>query len=98
MTENEPGISSAQAARLLGLSKSTMAVWRNRNCGPPVHFALTKPIYFATEVRAWMDECTAAMRQKHEERAAAKRSGGRRRGRPKGSVGLLGGRSEAASS
>jgi len=98
MTENEPGISSAAAARLLGVSKSTMGVWRTRNCGPPVHFAFTKPVYYTSELRTWMDACTAAMRQKREEGAAvAKQNGGRRRGRPKGSVGLEGGRSEAAS-
>lgn len=92
MTENEPGISSATAARLLGVSKATMATWRSRETGPPVYYAATKPIYFASEVRAWMESCSALMRQKREQRGTDGAQGGsKRRGRPKGGVRLVGG-------
>jgi hypothetical protein len=99
MTENEPGISSAAAARLVCVTRSTMAVWRSRGTGPPVHYAGSKPVYFASEVRAWMESCTALMRREREEHAAeAAQYGGRRRGRPKSSVGLIVGRPEGGSS
>lgn len=95
MLDNELPVQSAQAARVLGVSKCTMATWRNRGTGPPVHYSGTKPVYYVSELHAWQDESTAAMRQKQADRAATSTVAGRKRGRPKGSIGLVGGRHEA---
>jgi hypothetical protein len=93
MTEIEPGMSSAAAARYLGVSLATLATWRHRDCGPPHTYSGEKPIYRLSELRAWQDACAVEMRRKREERAAeAAQSGGRHPGRPKASVGLVGGR------
>jgi hypothetical protein len=99
MTEIEPAISSAEAARYLGVSLATMATWRNRGTGPPCAYSGEKPVYRLSELRAWQDSCTRLMAQKRAERVAeAAQNGGRRRGRPRTGVGLLGGRSEVVSS
>jgi hypothetical protein len=87
---DEDAIGSAQAARRLGVSKNTMAVWRARGVGPPCHYAGDKPIYYPSELRAWIDECTARkLREREEQVIRAAEGGKRKRGRPRG-IGLAG--------
>lgn len=59
MVEIEPALSTKQAARYLGVSHGTLAVWRSRMMGPPAHYSGAKPVYYASELRAWQDRCTA---------------------------------------
>ena len=89
---DEYPIGSAEAARVLGVSKGTMRVWRTRGTGPPCHYSGTKPVYYTSELHAWQAVCTAAMRQKQSERAAVAAIESRKRSSNR----LIGGRSEAA--
>ena len=60
MDQIETALGSAEAARFLGVTRQTMATWRSRGCGPPVHYSGTKPTYRLSELRAWQETCTAA--------------------------------------
>ena len=71
MEESEPGLSSTEAARFLGVTRQTMATWRARGCGPPVHYSLSKPTYRLSELRAWQETCTAARSKARSNGAAA---------------------------
>jgi hypothetical protein len=74
------GLDTHEAARVLALEPNTLAVWRARGTGPPVHYSGTKPTYRLSELLAWQAECTAKMRERSERSAA---NGKRGRGRPK---------------
>ena len=83
MSEIEDAISSAAAARYLGVSKITMAVWRARSVGPPCRYSGSKPVYYLSELRAWQEVCAAKHKEQQEAaQAVAEQSGGRKRGRP----------------
>jgi hypothetical protein len=60
VVEIETALCTKQAARFLGVSPGTLAVWRVRIMGPPVHYSGCKPVYYVSELRAWQDRCTAA--------------------------------------
>ena len=67
--ELENALNTRQAAALLGLSPGTLAVLRSRGGGPRFHHSGRKPTYYASELRAWQDQCDAAMRQKQQKKA-----------------------------
>ena len=63
MEELEQGLSSTEAARFLGVAKTTMATWRLRGVGPIPHYSGGKPVYYLSELKAWQAACTAARQQ-----------------------------------
>jgi hypothetical protein len=60
MNDLEHAIDTRKAAALLGLSAGTLAVWRSRKQGPPVHYSGARPVYFQSELREWQRECRFA--------------------------------------
>jgi hypothetical protein len=54
----EPALNTKQAASFLGVAPGTLAVWRSRRMGPPVHYSGAKPIYRESELREWQRRCT----------------------------------------
>jgi hypothetical protein len=44
--EIEAALSTKQAARYLGVSPGTLAVWRARRAGPPCMYSGSKPVYY----------------------------------------------------
>lgn len=67
--EIENALNTKQAAKFLGLSPGTLAVWRSRASGPPCRYSGTKPVYYASELREWQRACTARhlpATQKHD--------------------------------
>ncbi len=59
MVEIEAALSTKQAARHLGVSPGTLAVWRSRLMGPPCHYSGAKPVYYLPELRDWQRQCAA---------------------------------------
>jgi hypothetical protein len=66
----ENAMNTKQAAAFVGLTAATLAVLRSRGSGPRFHHSGRKPVYYASELRAWQDQCDAAMRQKQQKKAA----------------------------
>ena len=64
----EAGLGSAAAARFLGVARGTLAVWRARGKGPPVHFSAAKPVYYYGELRDWQIECGERRHERLEAR------------------------------
>lgn len=58
--EIEGALNTKQAAKFLGLSPGTLAVWRSRASGPPFRYSGAKPVYYASELRDWQRQCTDA--------------------------------------
>jgi hypothetical protein len=57
--EIEAALNTKQAARYLGVSPGTLAVWRARRAGPPVTYSGTKPVYYLSRLVDWQRECAA---------------------------------------
>ena len=71
MNDLEHAIDTRKAAALLGLSAGTLAVWRSRKQGPPVHYSGARPVYFQSELRAWQVECRISREKASAEQADA---------------------------
>ena len=62
--EIEPALNTKQAAKYLGLSPDSLAVFRSRGTGPLVHYSGSKPVYYLSELRQWQDRCAAERRER----------------------------------
>jgi hypothetical protein len=58
--EFERGLNTKEAARYLGLSPGSLAVWRSRGVGPECAYSGTKPVYYLSGLKAWQARCRAA--------------------------------------
>jgi hypothetical protein len=59
--EIEAALSTKQAARYLGVSPGTLAVWRARRAGPPCMYSGSKPVYYLSALIGWRKECANRM-------------------------------------
>jgi hypothetical protein len=53
----EAALNTKQAARYLGVSPGTLAVWRARRAGPPCMYSGSKPVYYLSALIGWQKEC-----------------------------------------
>lgn len=62
--EIESALNTKQAANFLGLRPGSLSVMRCRGSGPPCHYSGAKPVYYASELRAWQLECAERRRKR----------------------------------
>jgi predicted DNA-binding transcriptional regulator AlpA len=56
---------AAAAAHYIGVSRSTLAKWRKKGCGPPFHRSGPRIVfYYKDEIDRWQAECDERERRK----------------------------------
>jgi predicted DNA-binding transcriptional regulator AlpA len=55
---------AVEAARYIGVSRSTLSKWRMRREGPPFHHCGPRIVYyFVDEIEAWLKACDLQQRE-----------------------------------
>ena len=58
-------LDTKQVAALLGVSPSTVQVWRHRGCGPKFTYSKARVVYSERTVRAWMKRRQQSVNDAH---------------------------------